>query len=961
MFYASNVIVEGNVFQVPSGLETRRPLPANAPTGSIYYNSNTIRFEGLHDIGGGVREWLPFGGVVDIDGDTFITAELTPNDNALTFFAGNKQNPITVFTSNSLSVNINAYFDEQLEVQKEVVFHSTLDVKDTAVFEQSVLIIGTLSVGNLIADTLTNINENVDLVCKGLLSVNGEAYLTNDTYVHEDLYVTKSIHSSNITSSNVYSTNHYSSNVYVTGSIMKIPVGLDTERPLAHEAPTGSIYYNSNTIRFEGLHDLGAGSKEWLPFGGVVDIDGDTFITAELTPNDNTLSFFAGNDITPVATMTSASLSVAVDVAVDNNLTVASNIVTRDTIHASNIRTSNIDILSELVFSGDYVVQGNLEVIGNLTINQTTFPLIPSPVDVSKVLAVNDSNDYQLMTLFHHKTTCEFKSLFGVFETGVDLEEISGVFDFGVPKYWLSGWSGRLFDGVNFTNGMGILTPNGSNVDMSTIELLEDLTTSNMDFKDFINISMYRTNGDRLNEIAGIAVNDYVSPNHYFFLGTVDPNHDFFKYKFKLDFESFYSDLSNKAYGSNYGYRVELDSVRVPHRSLHTPGTNMFVVEFINTYDNCPIFNDSSYKFNRSTDRTTRLNKYYVTNNTDGGITPTEGDYGLYPHLTYRRWRNSSDPVFYEKKYHEDIGWGAIPNIGDIYTRHHANSNLKLLYKLTYNYVKNGLSETDALTESELDSYYDTYVVDVEGHNLMIGSNINDNDNYIAGNYNSVVFSKNAFVSAIVQITQAYLENIERIGGSEIINHNDSITPIELYTLLVSEQTAIRLSRPHAEFVDKVNKNDIWSSYNRLIMGLFYDQTSIRSGTWYDSMVSTYQFEAVALHLIEPTITENYIKSNRISISADQTTIYNWNDNWTPYELFDSLVNADVLTLLGITLSEVETIMSSSTSNKLSLYNKLIIGLVVSNLSELTGVVYDVIAQMIIDETLSINLSDYIT
>jgi hypothetical protein len=948
-FYTSNIIVEGDILQVPMGLETKRPLPINAPTGCIFYNSNTIRFEGLHDIGGGVKEWLPFGGVVDIDGDTYITAENTPNDNKLTFYAGNEVNPIAVFTSNSLSVNINAYFEERLDVEKQVTLHNTLEVRNNAVFDQTVLILGTLSVGNLITDTLTNVNEATDLICVGILSVNQEAYLTNDTYIHQDLHVTQSIYTSNLTSSNVH----------VNGSILKIPVGSDINRPLTTAAPTGSIYYNEDTMRFEGLHDL-TGTKEWLAFGGVMDIDGDTYITAENTTNDNTLSFFAGNGHVPIATLTNTELSVSTNTVIDNNLTVRSNMIVGDTIHASNILTSNINILSELVFSGDYVVQGNLEVIGNLTINDTTFPLFPNTEDVSKVLAVNDTNDYQLMTLFHHKTTCEFKSLFGVYETGVELEEVSGVFDFGVPKYWLSGWSGKLFDGVDFTDGVGILAPNGSNVDMTTIELLEDLTTSNMDFKDFINISMYKTNGDRLNEIAGIAVNDYVSPNHYFFLGTIDPNHDFFKYKFKLDFESFYSDLPNMTVGSNYGYRVEMDSIRVPNRSLHTPGTNMFVVEFINTYDNCPVFSDNSYKFNRSTDENTRLNKYYVTQN-DTSIVLKEDNIGLYPHITYRRWRNSSDTVFYEKKYNEDIGWGSVPNIDDIYIRHHANGNLKLLYKLTYNYIRNGLSETNTLTESELDNLYISNVVNVPNHSLHIASNINYNDNYIAGNYNAIVFKSSAFSLEFITITQEYIDNIDRIGGTEIVNNNDSITPIDLYTMLVSEDTAIKLARPHADFIDKVNNNDIWSSYGRLVMGLLYDQTTIRSGVWYDGMLSTYSFEAVALHLITPTITEYYIKSDRIMLSGNELTIYNWNDNWTTYELFESLVGADILSLLSLTLNDVETVMNNSSSNKISVYNKLRIGLVVSNLSELTGTVYDEIAQMIVDEGLSIVLSGYIT
>jgi len=712
VYIEQSLIIDGNILQVPNGLETDRPLPSVAPTGSVYYNNDTIRFEGLHDLGNGVKEWLPFGGVVDIDGDTFITAENEPNDNTLTFFTGSKVNPSAIFTSDTLSVHTNVVIDKKIEL------------KDKATFSNDVLIIGTLSVGSLIANTLTNISEASDILCEGILSVNQKSYLMKDVHMYQNAYI--------------------NSNLYVNGSVLKIPIGTNVDRPTATTAPTGSIYYNNDTIRFEGLHDLGDGVKEWLPFGGVIDIDGDTFISAEVTPNDNTLSFFTGDKNTPVTVLTSSLLSVGTDVYMDSVLSVNDRIYA-PMLYTSNIVTSNINILSELTFNGDYVVQGNLEVVGNLTINDTTFPLFPNADDVAKVLAVNDTNDYQLMTLFHENRTCEFKSLFGVFETGTELEEISGLFDFGVPKYWLSGWSGRLFDGVDYTDGQGVLVPDGSNVDMSTIELYENVSTSNMDFKDFVNISMYKTNGDRLNKISGIAVNDFVSPNYYFFLGTVDPNHDFFKYKFKLDFEAFYSDLPNKEFGSNYGYRVDVESVRVPHRSLHTPGTNMFVVEFINTYDNCAFAFDNTYKFNRSVDEETRKTKYYVTSSMTGSIELID-DNGLFPHITYRKWRNSSKPIFYEKKYNEHIGWGQTPNINDIYTRHHNNGNLKQLYKLTYNYIKNGSSKIDTgLSDSGLNTLYETNVVNVSGHNLIIGSNLHQNNNYITGNYNTISFDKLAF------------------------------------------------------------------------------------------------------------------------------------------------------------------------------------------------------------------------
>jgi acyl-[acyl carrier protein]--UDP-N-acetylglucosamine O-acyltransferase len=574
-----------------------------------------------------------------------------------------------------------------LSVKDEVILGSNLSVSGYTELNDYVLMNGTLSVVN-------------DVILGSNLSVSGYTELNDYVLMNGTLSVVKDV----ILGSNLSVSGYTELNDYV---LMNSTLSVKDD-----------VILGSN-LSVSGYTELSSD----LNVSGNVEIDGDIIINS----NVNVIGNVSLN----------SHIDILGNVRMGTNLSVTDTIYTRS-IYASNIQTSNIDII------GNYVVQGNLEVIGELTINDTSFPLVPTVDDVAKVLAVNDSNNYELMTLFHNHNTCEFKSLFGVFETGKELEVVSGVFDFGVPKYWLSGWTGRLFDGVETTNEHGVLAPDGSNVDMDTLELIEDLTTSNMDFKDFINISMYKTNGDRLNKIAGIVVNDYVSPNYYFFLGTIDPNHEFFKYKFKLDFEQFYSDCGKESYGSNYGYSVDLDSVRVPNSSLHTPGTNMFVVEFINTYDDVNSFSDNAYKFNKSSDVLTRKTSYYTTNKDDGVMILKNGGVGLYPHITYRRWRNSSKPIFYEKKYEKDIGWGDMPNIQDIYSKHYLNSNLKRLYTLTYNYIKDGHSRTTSIPNSDLDQYYEDNVY-LKPENLIIHSNLNLNGNFIENNYNSITFKPEAF------------------------------------------------------------------------------------------------------------------------------------------------------------------------------------------------------------------------
>ena len=105
-------------------------------------------------------------------------------------------------------------------------------------------------------------------------------------------------------------------NVEITGTgSLKLPVGTTAERPTA---AAGKVRYNSDTNSFEGYN-----GTNWIVLNGVQDLDGDTNVTAELTPgaNDNTIRFnIAGST---VADLTSARFNVPKvtvdDIIVDGN------------------------------------------------------------------------------------------------------------------------------------------------------------------------------------------------------------------------------------------------------------------------------------------------------------------------------------------------------------------------------------------------------------------------------------------------------------------------------------------------------------------------------------------------------------------------------------------------------------------------------------------------------------------
>ena len=133
---------------------------------------------------------------------------------------------------------------------------------------------------------------------------------------------------------------------------LKLPVGTTAQRPTA---VAGKVRYNSDTNSFEGYN-----GTNWIVLNGVQDLDGDTNITAELTPgaNDNIIRFnIAGSTI---ASLTSSQFN-APRVAVDQI------IVDGDTI---STLSGNTDLNLDAHGSGS-VVFDNAIAIKDTTITNT--------------------------------------------------------------------------------------------------------------------------------------------------------------------------------------------------------------------------------------------------------------------------------------------------------------------------------------------------------------------------------------------------------------------------------------------------------------------------------------------------------------------------------------------------------------------------------------------------------------
>ena len=126
------------------------------------------------------------------------------------------------------------------------------------------------------------------------------------------------INNSTITSVNDFNINPGSGlfNIDGTGAI-NLPAGTTLERPVTPTA--GQVRFNSSLNRYEGYN-----GTNWIQLNGVVDLDGDTKITAELTEgaNDNTIRFdIAGTTVVDInADRLNAHKVIVDDIEVNGNV-----------------------------------------------------------------------------------------------------------------------------------------------------------------------------------------------------------------------------------------------------------------------------------------------------------------------------------------------------------------------------------------------------------------------------------------------------------------------------------------------------------------------------------------------------------------------------------------------------------------------------------------------------------------
>ena len=189
--------------------------------------------------------------------------------------------------------------------------------------------------GNTVQTTTTNTDLNLQANGTGNVVVEGIKVDANNIQ-------------SVATNSNITLTPQGTGGVIVNSNqSIRIPVGDTSQRPAS---PTnGMIRYNSQLGQYEGWN-----GTYWLKLSGVQDLDGNTKITAELTPgaNDNTIRFYSAGNI--MATIDSTKLY-----AVDFQTSQLD--VTTNTISAINTNTD----INLLTTGTGGIILGNLKFNNN--------------------------------------------------------------------------------------------------------------------------------------------------------------------------------------------------------------------------------------------------------------------------------------------------------------------------------------------------------------------------------------------------------------------------------------------------------------------------------------------------------------------------------------------------------------------------------------------------------------------
>ena len=265
-----------DAIKLPKGNNsTRDSINANTieDQGLIRYNTESKQFEGF----GAGNAWGSLGGVIDIDQDTYITAETNATDNDELQFYTTGDERMIIKSDGKIGLNVS-------EPSHQV------HIKGNTRIEGDLIVNGTQH----IIDTDTSTTEQIIVTNDGT----GPALIVNQIGAQPIVDIQDDSNSilfiENGGNIGIKTTNPSVSFEINTTDSIKIPKGDIEQRPKnLTENDQGLIRYNTELYQFEGF---GSGNA-WGSLGGVIDVDQDTYIRAESNNEDNDeLQFYTTGD-----------------------------------------------------------------------------------------------------------------------------------------------------------------------------------------------------------------------------------------------------------------------------------------------------------------------------------------------------------------------------------------------------------------------------------------------------------------------------------------------------------------------------------------------------------------------------------------------------------------------------------------------------------------------------------------
>ena len=263
---SGNVLIKGNLDLTNNLLTLGHNTDNVAKVGSIRYNPDKTIFEGF----GPNNSWGSLGGVSDIDKNTKIIAETSAgaNNDELLFYTANKNNNndnLPYIRMNLSGSNI----------------HSNLNIYngDDNLSHYLNILVGQSSQRINYSDSFKIQRNESD---KFVIDSSNNIIFTNISSESMRISNTQNV---GIGTNNPLTKLHINS----TDGLI-IPVGNTTpDRPIAKLEHMGMIRYNNEIKTFEGCD-----GNNWGSLGGVIDVDQDTYVSAEnsASENNNQLRFF---------------------------------------------------------------------------------------------------------------------------------------------------------------------------------------------------------------------------------------------------------------------------------------------------------------------------------------------------------------------------------------------------------------------------------------------------------------------------------------------------------------------------------------------------------------------------------------------------------------------------------------------------------------------------------------------